>query len=280
MRKQIIVFSAAVLCGSLAAACSPSGHAAPQDAAEQEPASDQEQQEAAEEDSGQEKEEDSSSNASLSNWEGEEAKTSGNSEEAESTDPLRDQLNMEKSAVKLPTSFPEENADSVNPEISTNQAQTYTVQYHNENNKLMAEMSAKQYENAEQSVAEIQSYRDGKQTPPYEEGKVDLGHGLTGYTEGAAGNVYLSWEEGNWLIVIHSLTQDQLDQPALARQMVDDLEKYTLPAPDEKGCIFVDYEQGDDDVTVDIRWQEGANVYQLNTEEDPLNALHMAVSIQ
>ncbi|TMN21894.1 hypothetical protein [Lentibacillus cibarius] len=279
MRKQAVVavISAIIFfCGSLAA-CSSEGKDASKDSTEQETTSnhneDQEQQNK-EDESGNEKEHDTSSDLDQPESSASDSSQSANAQQ------LRDQLKMGEAAIKLPTSFPEQEDDAVKGDISTNKEQTYTVNYQNEDKAPLAEMSATQYDNSDQSIAKIEKFRDGKQTKPREEASVDLGHGINGYIEGAAGNLYLSWEEGNWLIVIHSLNQDQLDQPAIARQMVDYLEKYTLPAPDEKGCIVVDYKQGGNDVTVDIRWQEGANVYQLKTEQVPLNALQMATSIE
>ena len=31
---------------------------------------------------------------------------------------------------------------------------------------------------------------------------VDLGYNITGYKQGAAGSCYLSWQEGNWSLVV------------------------------------------------------------------------------
>lgn len=31
---------------------------------------------------------------------------------------------------------------------------------------------------------------------------VDLGYNITGYKQGAAGSSYLSWQEGNWSLVV------------------------------------------------------------------------------
>ncbi|MDO7906314.1 hypothetical protein Q5741_07770 [Paenibacillus sp. JX-17] len=107
---------------------------------------------------------------------------------------------------------------------------------------------------------------------------LDLGHGIKGYTEGAAGHAYLNWQEGRWLLQIESLSQDQMDQQGIAKKMVDYLETHRLPVPKDKGIIQVSYPQGAKNVQVLISWQEGSTVYQLNTSKVPLDALEMAVS--
>ena len=33
---------------------------------------------------------------------------------------------------------------------------------------------------------------------------VDLGYNITGYKQGAAGSSYLSWQEGNWSLVVRA----------------------------------------------------------------------------
>jgi hypothetical protein len=57
--------------------------------------------------------------------------------------------------------------------------------------------------------------------PPIVEGgpeAVDLGHGIKGFSEGAAGHSYLNWREGNWILQIHSLLKDQVNYPPLKWQ--------------------------------------------------------------
>lgn len=79
---------------------------------------------------------------------------------------------------------------------------------------------------------------------------------------------------------ISSLTQDNMNNPGIAKKMVKYLESHTLPAPKDKGIVMVDYPQGSDSVNVDIRWQEDEMVYQLETTKVPLDALEMTTSVK
>ncbi|MCC3377772.1 hypothetical protein LKX83_32520, partial [Cohnella sp. REN36] len=88
----------------------------------------------------------------------------------------------------------------------------------------------------------------------------------------------LSWREGRWLLQIDSLSQDQLDNQAIAKKMVAYLEEHALPAPKDNGRVKVTYRPGGNDVQVVIYWQKGRVVYELETDQVPLDALQMAVS--
>lgn len=106
---------------------------------------------------------------------------------------------------------------------------------------------------------------------------VDLGHGIKGITEGAAGHSYLSWSEGRWIITIGSATEDQMDNQAIAKKMVNYLENNYLPAPQDQGRIKVSYPSGGKEVHVGIYWQDGNVIYELETDEVPINAMGMIV---
>lgn len=109
---------------------------------------------------------------------------------------------------------------------------------------------------------------------------VDLGNGIQGMQEGAAGTQYLSWKEGRWVLQIQSLSEDQMDQPGIARKMVDYLETHSLPAPDDAGRISAKYQQGGDAVQNIVAWNKGDVVYQIETQRVPLEALAMTVSVK
>ncbi|PQP81144.1 hypothetical protein C0Q44_22190 [Paenibacillus sp. PCH8] len=109
---------------------------------------------------------------------------------------------------------------------------------------------------------------------------VDLGHGIQGMGEGAAGSQYLTWKEGRWTLQIRSVSEDKMNNPGIAKKMVEYLESHTLPVPKDKGYILVEYPSGGKSVHVTISWQDRNLVHQLQTDQVPLDALGMAVSVK
>lgn len=105
---------------------------------------------------------------------------------------------------------------------------------------------------------------------------VDLGHGITGYSQGAAGSTYLSWQEGNWSLTVRGVNQEQQDPTSKAKEVVAYLEKNMLPVPGV-GQITVDMGQ-DDYLATTVVWQEDKRVYTVEHQE-AIAALEMAVSM-
>ncbi|QTM98740.1 hypothetical protein ERJ70_05185 [Sediminibacillus dalangtanensis] len=191
---------------------------------------------------------------------------------------VSEQLKMKQSVIKLPTSFPTK--EDVEPKIEKNSETAYTVKYQTSSGEEVATFSGTLYNSAEAASSAMNEFQSGKEVPSYSEGATDLGHGITGYGEGAAGHHYFSWQEGNWLFSISSLTKDDMDQPGIAKKMVEYLETHMLPAPENTGAVLVDYPQGGKEVQVDIRWQEQDKVYRLRTDRVPLDALEMTTSVK
>lgn len=191
---------------------------------------------------------------------------------------ISSELKMNPDNVLLPTAFPTTESSSVTANIITNEVDNYTVSYKDDQGEL-AEVTGTIYENSDLASEEMDTFSNGKSISPYEEGGSDLGYGITGYSEGAAGTQYFSWEEGNWLFSISSVSEDQMDNPGIAKKIVDYLEDHYLPAPDGQGVVYIQYPQGGEEVNVDIRWQDGNIVYQLRTTRVPLEALEMTVSM-
>lgn len=105
---------------------------------------------------------------------------------------------------------------------------------------------------------------------------VDLGYGITGHQQGAAGSTYLNWQEGNWSLTVRGLNSEGQDPVATAKKMVNYLEEAFLPVPKTVGQITVDlgssgYQRAQ------VVWQVDEIVYRV-THQDPLGALQVAVS--
>lgn len=106
---------------------------------------------------------------------------------------------------------------------------------------------------------------------------VDLGYGITGYMSGAAGSLYLSWQEGNWSFNIQARNQGENDPISLAQEIVQYLEEVALPAPEMVGQINLRMTSStyQDNVAA---WQEG-NVVYIASHADPLTLIQMTGSI-
>ncbi|MCC5800881.1 hypothetical protein [Rossellomorea vietnamensis] len=132
------------------------------------------------------------------------------------------------------------------------------------------------YDSSEEAAAQIKGYEKVDQT------NIDLGHGIKGLQEGAAGHEYLYWNEGRWLIKVDFPTDPQYKIDGyegaedLAKKVVDYLEKNYLPAPDDKGVITIDgFKKHPETV---VKWQEGKTVYTVTSKEkEPFDALERTV---
>lgn len=204
--------------------------------------------------------------------------TSSDKTNKEKTNKITKQIKMDEANVKQPTDFPTNK--KVKSVIKKNNENTYTIDYETESKEKIATFTGTAYKSANAANRDLSKFMDGKDVPANEQTEEDLGHGVKGYGAGATGHAYFSWGEGNWLLNISSLTKDKMDNPAIARKMVDYLESHTLPAPKHTGIVYVDYPDGGDAVSVDIRWQEDEMLYQLKTDKVPLDALQMATSIK
>ncbi|WP_130859318.1 hypothetical protein [Gracilibacillus phocaeensis] len=123
----------------------------------------------------------------------------------------------------------------------------------------------------------LESYREVEDT------NINLGHGIEGFAEGAAGHTYISWNEGKWLIEVDAPTDPSYmvanyeDDEALAKAVVDYLEDNYLPAPDQRGIIEINAFNEHPQTT--IKWQKGSTVYMIDEKvPDPLTALEIAVN--
>ena len=103
---------------------------------------------------------------------------------------------------------------------------------------------------------------------------VDLGYNITGYKQGAAGSSYLSWQEGNWSLVVRASNING----ELAKNVVNILEQETLPAPNTVGQITLNVAGTTDYNRNSVVWQAGTVVYSVH-HFDPIQAVKMATSM-
>lgn len=277
-KKKIPQFLIMGLCGAVLVGCSNNG-----DTGDTSSSDNDESEETQSMDTTSNESSSAASEASSSSSSEEATSSSSVNEESQETPShqtvgVSSELKMNPDHVLLPTAFPTTESSSVTADIITNEVDNYTVSYTDDQGEL-AEVTGTIYENSDLASEEMDTFSNGKSISPYEEGGSDLGYGITGYGEGAAGTQYFSWEEGNWLFSISSISEDQMDNPGIAKKIVDYLEDHYLPAPDGQGVVYIQYPQGGEEVNVDIRWQDSNIVYQLRTTRVPLEALEMTVSM-
>ncbi|MBU7448599.1 MULTISPECIES: hypothetical protein [Lactiplantibacillus] len=107
---------------------------------------------------------------------------------------------------------------------------------------------------------------------------VDLGHQITGYLDSGAGQRYILWNEGQWSLQVHTYTTQNDLGVALAKQTVNTLESYYLPAPKSVGSIELEAISTDGLRQV-IQWQAGRVVYKVSAH-DATTAIKLAASMQ
>ncbi|MTD38472.1 hypothetical protein GIX45_07505 [Erwinia sp. CPCC 100877] len=129
----------------------------------------------------------------------------------------------------------------------------------------------KTYASAEEAAAAVNQIIDNNGM------KVDLGYGITGYQQGAAGSSYLSWQEGNWSLVVRASNVEGEKAEPLAKEAVAYLEKAMLPAPQNVGQITLSTNMGNQYENNSVVWQKGSVVYTIQ-HFDAIQALKMAVS--
>lgn len=129
----------------------------------------------------------------------------------------------------------------------------------------------KSFDSTETAVAEVNQIIDTGGN------KVDLGYGITGYQQGAAGSSYLSWQEGNWGMVVRASNIEGEDAQPLAKEIVTYLETAMLPAPQNVGQISLSTGEENNYQINSVSWQNGSVVYKIQ-HFDAIQAVKMAVS--
>jgi hypothetical protein len=135
----------------------------------------------------------------------------------------------------------------------------------------IASFEKKTYGSAEEAAAGVEQVIDTGGN------KVDLGYGITGYEQGAAGSTYLSWQEGNWSLVVRASNIGGEVAEPLAKEVVTYLEKAMLPAPKNIGQISLTASVSDSYQINSAAWQKDTIVYTVK-HFDALQTVKMAVS--
>ncbi|WP_145318144.1 hypothetical protein [Paenibacillus xylanexedens] len=214
----------------------------------------------------------------------------GQSDVNEVIQQIRNQLTIKNAS--LPTSFTLEKGSYLSAAIPSNTADAFKVNFYVTTKPVAindASLTASGSKVPVLASYEVKTYKDPDQPEIFPETDlkdipndmaVDLGHGIQGMSEGAAGSQYLTWQEGRWTLQIRSVSEDEMNNPAIAKKMVEYLESHTLPVPKDKGYIKVEYPTGGKSVHVTISWQDGNKIHQLKTDQVPLEALGMTVSVK
>lgn len=135
----------------------------------------------------------------------------------------------------------------------------------------IASFEKKNYASNEAAAGAVNQIIDNGGNP------IDLGYGITGHQQGAAGSTFLSWQEGNWSLVVRASNINGEVADPVAKEAVAYLETAMLPAPQTVGQISLTASTSDSYQTNSVVWQEGAVVYTIQ-HFDPIQALKMAVS--
>ncbi|MDQ0172927.1 hypothetical protein [Paenibacillus tundrae] len=202
---------------------------------------------------------------------------------------IRSQVKMKN--VVMPTSFNLEKGKHLGAYIGTNTAADFQVNFYATDKALPVNDSSLSSSSGLTPLAsyEVKTYKDPDSTGIFpetdlnnipQEMTVDLGHGIKGMVEGAAGSQYLTWMEGRWTLQIRSVSEDNMNNPGIAKKMVEYLESHTLPAPKDKGFVSVNYPSGGKSVNVVISWQNGQQIHQLKTSLVPNEALGIVASVK
>lgn len=134
-------------------------------------------------------------------------------------------------------------------------------------------VKAQQFENRNQAASYVAAQPG--YTTQNQQGlpKVDLGDGITGTLNSGAGQQMLQWNEGNWTFTVRASAVQGQDPTSTAKQVVAELEKVYLPAPQGHGVGTFDIASG----SYTLTWQKNNKVYQV-TGTSPSDVISKAVS--
>lgn len=190
--------------------------------------------------------------------------------------------------VKLPISLPISTGYHLSAKIYTAQNQ-YSVTFIETKHPLP--IDSEELENSEGDLATLKATRyatpelAAKQIEHQNYAingakEVDLGFYQKGYRDAGAGSQFLGWNEGRWSLDMRALTEQGEGIVTEAKNVVEYLEKNTLPIPREWGAAKFDVSDTNENHSNHIAWQEDAIVYEIETSKSMMYSLQIAVSIQ
>ncbi|WP_298785483.1 hypothetical protein [uncultured Marinococcus sp.] len=192
---------------------------------------------------------------------------------------IRKELLMDDTWVKLPSQFPGQQDSQTQGSVASNNSATYSIQYHTRAGEPLAHVTAARYMDAQEAVSEIEAFQEGKTVNPSTPGVEPFRHGLSGHAKEGADQYRFSGRQDQWLVSLSSSSSANLDQTDVIRQMAQYLKRHPLPASADQGVVDIYYAPSSDDVTVDIRWQEGKTVYAVRTSLPPIESLQITNSM-
>jgi len=216
------------------------------------------------------------------------AEQTSNNKEASPDDYNREVLTDIRNELKikdtvLPQSFPVQSGNYLGAHIEENTEDGYSVHFYesvseesNQAGEPLAEFTAARMDNNEDNSM-FPAFNE-KDIP--EDMAVDLGYGINGLLEGAAGSTYLQWKEGRWVLQIKAVSADNRDLKADGIRIVEYLEEHALPVPHDDGRVEVSYPGGENNAEIRILWEDESILYTLSTIGEPVDGLKMAVSVE
>lgn len=194
---------------------------------------------------------------------------------------IRKELKLK--GTMLPQSLPVQSGNYLGAHIEENTEEGYSLHFY----ESVSEESNQAGEPlAEFTAAVMDKNEDNSLFPAFNEKdipenmSVDLGYGIKGVLEGAAGSTYLQWKEGRWLLQIKAVSADNRDLKADGKRIVEYLEEHKLPVPHDNGRVEVSYPVEENNAEIEIIWEDESILYTLSTTGEPVDALKMAVSVE
>lgn len=193
---------------------------------------------------------------------------------------IRQELLMNDKWIKLPSQFPGQQPNQTQGSVASNNSATYSIQYQTSTGEPLAHVTAAQYMDVQEAVSEIEAFQEGKTVNPSGPGVEPFRQGLSGHMKNSADQYRYSGQQNQWLVSLSSSSSTNLDQTAVIRQIAEYLKRHPLPASADQGVVDIYYAPSSEDVTVDIRWQEGKTVYAVRTSLPPVESLQIANSME
>ncbi|ENQ3105222.1 hypothetical protein ACEOWJ_001188 [Bacillus cereus] len=199
--------------------------------------------------------------------------------------------------IFLPTEIPLSNEKKALSAHTEGQDKNYTVTFFESNSpipvdsvalsdsnqaKQIAKLSVKQYETKEEAGKSLCS--TFVLNPDYEKDvpskddptAIDVGNGIKGFTEGAAGTMYLNFVKDHWAIFVKSPSTNKDENIPIAKSIVKQMEKTKLPTPNSYAVVEVDNRHKQNRVY----WQNGNTLYGIETSGSIEDAITIAAHFE